>query len=924
MAENKDGCNINSSDDDVFECGRCKQRFTSMEIFMVHKKSKVCYKTKIPTITESNDNSKVGSFITQHQTNEHVLPLVSSTDIQNFFSSTPSNIPVTGTDSSVSKGATEPTDVENLETEAFQPGYEANRVFTQIVDPVLDTERCTVKSASNPSNNNKDMGNTSRQGNETTDIILAASIASGIETDDLFQEHGGVVQSTVECAFCDQKINCIDNLPSHYVKVHNIATSRAILLTTEKRREINKTKMATRRALLAARATQKTSSHFCRLCNMSFQTGTKLNKHRKTQKHLNKKDREEAYKGEEDPELEEDVDESEDMEESTYKCATCNFEALDMNELREHLSSHKRVKDNFQCDQCEVSFPSKSLLADHMSAVHGKEMRRPYRNRKVTCDECGQQVLKRGIVKHKRLHAKSIAAFFCELCKHNALKENDYEAHIEFHKSWVPVTFQDEFPSVACSDNIEALPSGIPNQNMIPVGTLLPNASTSNVVSQLEMNPQSGSSLPSSVDFSSMGFEHLRTMQAAESLAQMCPEAAGGKQPNILNSLLGKAVLSSEPTLQPAEGVVQGDMPSVEMVDPVQESNDKLSKAGKLKCKECDNYHERSELPKHMWEKHQMVKQFQCRDMTCKRVFLDFKEFCQHVSTSHADSFMFRCSCKTCLKKESVDPNYKAALKKEKMRMYYQQMSFKCMKCWVKFPSQAGLDKHLARESHNYPCPECGKIHVSKRQLRIHMITHQTERQYLCEKCGQDFKTPRDLQRHSVTHSNVKPFQCNLCGKGFSFRNKLHRHKMTVHSGVKPFTCSDPGCNKAFARKDKLTDHQRTHLTYEPFKCEFCQKGFFRKDNLKDHLVLHTGEFRFRCDICNKGFMRPKLLERHKKTEHTSTESLPVDPQTFMDSTYQLCTIDGQTLNEACQQLGMKSVGNHPLQIQVKITQMEK
>ncbi|XP_077982316.1 uncharacterized protein LOC144437273 [Glandiceps talaboti] len=951
---------MDSSDEDVFECGRCKEKFTSMDTFMVHKKSKQCQKNK------NNSNSNTISQVVGLDVSNIPVPvvtvgthMVSHIQDQRRHQSS-SMVPHTATQdpgphqnsSMVSHTATEePTSmvthtatrkaglhrssrvVPHTATHDLGPHQTSSTVLTessfpksmenQPSDPVAVKKGTFVQSLElrpptqlkaliQAEMNTPGVNEMSRSDRSVSvDIIRQASIASGIEIADQFTDDQNTNKSeskpeetTVECTFCSVKIKTVGELQSHYSDVHNIAEQKAKQLAKEKQREINRAKLSSRRAKLAVKEHRKLTSHMCRVCNVSFKTAAKLTKHRKTKKHLDKKDQiqENKRSSRRKPEVMPDEDDYSE-EQGPLKCASCDYETSEMRELRDHLTSHKKQSGKFTCNDCNLVFCSRRELANHSIAEHGKELRRPYKNRKVTCGDCGQQVQQRSLSKHKRTHAESKPELECPLCRHEASKESECETHVENHKVWVPV------PNESSPNPLTTVPSGIIAVSAVPsiIGQVLPG---SNQAVMTTGNPSS------TIDLSSLGLEHIRTMQAAESLAQMCPEnnvvvgVSDSKQhdeTNISGNQSNLLISENSTDKTPKEDENCKDNNS-------EEKSGVKTKSDQLKCRECNTFHARSELAKHMRDKHRMIKMFLCREVSCRLTSTDLHEFCQHIM-SHPSSVLFRCSCRKCLRKGNIDPGHKAELKKEKMRVYYQQMGFKCVKCWVKFPSQAGLDRHLVKESHNYPCPECDKVHVSKRQLRIHMITHQTERQYLCEKCGQDFKTPRDLQRHSISHSNIKPFQCMHCGKGFSFRNKLHRHILTVHTAVKPFTCSEPGCNKAFARKDKLVDHQRTHLSYEPFKCEFCQRGFFRKDNLKDHLVLHTGEFRFRCDICSKGFMRPKLLERHKKSEHSISE---IEHHAIVDPTYQLCTIDGQSI--ACQELSIKDV-NSQVQIQVKLAQ---
>ena len=270
-----------------------------------------------------------------------------------------------------------------------------------------------------------------------------------------------------------------------------------------------------------------------------------------------------------------------------------------------------------------------------------------------------------------------------------------------------------------------------------------------------------------------------------------------------------------------------------------------------------------------MYEKHNMVKRFQCQDVDCLEIYEDLDSFKEHIG-SHSDKLMFQCGCRQCIPhRDDVEVDYPEAMRKWKMRQYYSQMTFKCSVCWTKFPSEYRLMRHLEMDSHMHECEKCGKMVVSKRQLRLHMEVHREERCFLCDMCGSGFKTVRDLRRHIASHSSERPFVCKECGKGFLFNNKLKRHVVSVHSTKKPFSCDHPGCVRTFARRDKLREHQNVHKNVPPYACSFCTKAFYRKDSAKEHeIIAHTKDFPYNCNICKKGFMRPRILENHQTTEH--------------------------------------------------------
>jgi hypothetical protein len=86
-----------------------------------------------------------------------------------------------------------------------------------------------------------------------------------------------------------------------------------------------------------------------------------------------------------------------------------------------------------------------------------------------------------------------------------------------------------------------------------------------------------------------------------------------------------------------------------------------------------------------------------------------------------------------------------------------------------------------------------------------------------CKSPQKEFLTSQDLDFHIQTyHMRHCPWPtCNI-QRSFRRRSDLLRHMESVHSGFRRFACDLPGCNKTYARGDKLTAHKRSHFNRTP------------------------------------------------------------------------------------------------------------
>ncbi|XP_062991328.1 PR domain zinc finger protein 5 isoform X2 [Elgaria multicarinata webbii] len=486
-------------------------------------------------------------------------------------------------------------------------------------------------------------------------------------------------------------------------------------------------------------------------------------------------DMEEVEEEEEEVIINQEEDDSNNNSNSSHK------ELQQINE-KDSLSS----KEDHACPNCESSFASQEILAEHLQTLHQK----PSEEKEFKCRNCGKKFpVKQALQRHvlqctENVHpGDRLRSFQCSVCSAPFSSESSYEQHKEACRGDARFICKAD----SCGKRFKSKDALKKHKENVHTG----NSRKRLMCSVCNKRCSSATNLQ----------EHRKVHEIFE-----CQEC--DKKFISANQLKRHMITHSEQVQHSQQQckLPHSKVPS-KCLSPVLEDPPV--------------------------ETHSEERPFQCEE--CKALFRTPFSLQRHLLI-HNSERTFKC--------DHCDATFK---RKDTLNVHIQVVhdghkKYKCDLCDKAFVTPSVLKSHKKTHTGEKEkiCPYCGQKFASNGTLRVHIRSHTGERPYQCPYCDKAFSKNDGLKMHIRTHTREKPYQCSECNKAFSQKRGLDEH-MRTHTGEKPFQCDV--CDLSFSLKKMLIRHKLTHNPNRPMaECQLCHKKFTRNDYLKVHMENVHGE----------------------------------------------------------------------------------
>ncbi|XP_046946452.1 PR domain zinc finger protein 5 isoform X2 [Lynx rufus] len=396
-------------------------------------------------------------------------------------------------------------------------------------------------------------------------------------------------------------------------------------------------------------------------------------------------------------------------------------------------------KEDYACPQCDSSFTSEEILAEHLQTLHQK----PTEEKEFKCKNCGKKFpVKQALQRHFEQHQETCRGDARFVCKADScgkrLKSKD-----------------------ALRRHQENVHAGDPKKKLI--------------CSVCNKKCSSASSLQ----------EHRKIHEIFD-----CQECM--KKFISANQLKRHMITHSEKRPYNCEICNK----SFKRLDQVGAHKVIHSEDKPYKCKLCGKGFAHRNVYKNHKKTHSEERPFQCEE--CKALFRTPFSLQRHLLI-HNSERTFKCHhCDATFKRKDT-LNVHVQVVHERHKKYRCEL---CNKAFVT-PSVLRSHKKTHTGEKEKICPYCGQKFASSGTLRVHIRSHTGERPYQCPYCEKGFSKNDGLKmhirthtrvcdlafslkkmliRHKMTHNPNRPLaECQFCHKKFTRNDYLKVHMDNIH-----------------------------------------------------------------------------------------------------------------------------------------------
>lgn len=525
----------------------------------------------------------------------------------------------------------------------------------------------------------------------------------------------------------------------------------------------------------------------------------------------------------------------------------------------------------YRCLECGDAFALERSLARHYD-------RRSLRI-EVTCNHCAKRLAffnKCSLLLHAREHKERGLVMQCS------------------HLVMRPVT-------------VEQM---IGQQDITPIGGLIPSSSCSPSVSSSSTSASTGTSSSasprkdSSSSASAQPRQVRRAAQGPQALMPLpCKKAEGlqynnFKCPECQTQCNNKAELVTHFQQIRATSNLTCSQCSPPMMLPNSCALSAHQRIHKHKaphvCPECGGTARQASFQTHLEEAClHFARRIGYRCSSCQVVFGGLNSIKSHIQTAHCEVFH---KCPSCPMAFKSSPSAQSHISTQHPNLTGGQakMIYKCVMCDTVFTLKPLLymhfDTHLAKQKvHVFKCPDCTKLYAQKGSMMEHIRTAHRG-------ASAKQEVQSDSSAPASTNAGPSGLKSKSSGKtdnsdGEDWGREQEDEEEedeeddddgdedyeapgshAVSANQSEWTC--PQCQTTFTDNEDFLSHVK--MEHGKFPCRICGGTFSTSSSLRRHeRVIHEGNKRLRCQHCTEGkrtFGSRFLLDKHIRLHHRNTE----------------------------------------------------